>query len=165
MGWVFGALQLGIVLLTLACARTSRPDRNYWPMVRIIFAAIAAVNGGTFVGNLTSHGATPNPVARVVFNAAMLAAMLYALWFIRKRNATPRFIRLTLGGDFVVMTIEEIDQAVNIAESAAHHGTLTPERAASMRAALAEWERKRAWAAGLQQQVRARRARQGGVGR
>lgn len=162
MELVYAALQLGIVGLTLLCARASQPDRNYWPMVRVMFAAIAFIYGGSLTGNLT--GGQPHPATRVVFNVAMLLAVGYALWFIRKRNRTPRFIGLDLGGHLTMMTTEEIDHAAMVAESAAHHGVLPPARSATLGAALAEGERKRRWAEDeLPRQVAERRARRKGI--
>src|SRR5689334_17742886 len=124
MGLLFAALQLAITLVTLACATATRPDRTYHPMVRVIWAVLAFIYGGSFVGNLTSHAGSPNPVTRLAFNAAMLGTVLYALWFMRRRNHTPRFLELNLGGDIIVTSVEDLDRAAMLTESWLHHGAM-----------------------------------------
>lgn len=145
------AIALGAVL----CSRHTRPDRNYYPMQRVMWFVLAAIYGGS--GTAALFGTTTRPTVRVVFTLLMLGAVLYSLGFIHKRNRTPRFLALTLGGDIIVTPVAELERAALLVESWAHHGAMTEERALALEAALAEWRAKRAWAQGLARSARARR--------
>lgn len=163
MGLLFAALQLIITLVALACVKSTRADRTYHPMVLIVWIGFAFVYGGSFVGSLTNHTGAPNPVTRLVFNIVTLLVVCYALWFMRRRNRTARFLGLTLGGDLVVRSVEELEAAALLTESWVHHGAMPEERVAKLREALAGWDEKQAWKVGLQEQVRERRQRRGGT--
>jgi hypothetical protein len=171
MGILLAALQLGIVINACVCLRNARNDRSYWPMIRIIFVVLVAVYGGSFAGNIGnmvtgSAESAPPFLVRVIFNAAICAATGYAHWFIRKRNRTPRFVRLDLGGNLTMISVPEVDRGIAVAESTFNHGVARPEQAGRMRAALDEYDRKRRWAEeDLPRQIAERRARRGGGGR
>jgi hypothetical protein len=157
MHLIIAGMQVGVVAGTLALARMTRPDRNYHPLLVVIWTATAAIYGGSFVANLTGEGGRPSTVTRVVFSAVMLAAVLFALWFVRKRNTTPRFLGLSINGDIIVTPVEDLRQMATMVESWAAHGAMPAEVVERQRAALAEWEAKRAWARGLAAGARARR--------
>ena len=156
-----GAVIFAVILTLVAggathCAALTRRDRNYWPMLRVLWAVFAFIYGGSGLAVLMNRR-DPN-LRDLIFAAAALGAVGYSVWFMRRRNRLPRFLRLTVGGDILLRSVEELDAAANLTESWAAHGAMTPARAASLRAALAEWERRRAWSAGLARQARARRA-------
>jgi hypothetical protein len=165
-----GAIIWAVILTLVAggathCAALTRRDRNYWPMLRVLWAAIAFIYGGSGLSVLVSRRLPTT--ANLVFVAVALAAVAYSVWFMRKRNRTPRFIRLDTAGDVILRSVEELDTAANLAESWAAHGAMPEARVASLRAALAEWDAKRAWAREMASQARARRrardAERGGI--
>lgn len=154
MAYVLAGILLVSGAAALVCSRIARPDRNYWPLVRVIFAALAFVYCGSGVARLLQawQGLTltaPATTTGLVFAATILGVLLYGVWFMRKRNRLARFLGLTIGGDIVLRSVEELDAAAVLTESWAFHGSLPPARAAGLRLALDEWERKRRWEAGL----------------
>jgi hypothetical protein len=151
--------QFAIAFGAVICSKSVRADRTYHPMLKVIFAALAFVFAGGGVNSLGRW--TGQPVTRAIFVLVMLLAVGYAAWFIRRRNITARFIRLLLNGEYVIMSVEELDHAASLAESWANHGTMTPARVASLEAALGNWHRKRAAYDQTQRQIAERRARRG----
>ena len=153
------ATTLAITVVAYLCARATRPDRNYWPMIRVMWSVLMAVYFGAFVNNVL--GGRGGPVVRLAFSAAMLGALLYALWFMRKRNRVARFVGLTLGGELLMRSVEELEAAAALTESYARHGAMPPELAARMEAALAEWRAKEAWKADIVRDVAERKRKRG----
>jgi hypothetical protein len=141
-------------------ASLTRRDRNYWPMLRVMWAAIAFVYGGSAFNLLTvrAAGTPPSPVVRLAFSGVALAAIGYSVWFMRRRNRLARFVGLTVGGDIVVRSVAELEAAATLVESWAAHGAMPEARAARLEAALAEWRAKKAWARATATEARARRA-------
>lgn len=156
-----GAVVFAIALTMVAggathCAALTRRDRNYWPMLRVLWAVFAFIYGGSGLAVLLNQ--RPPGLRDAIFAGAALGAVGYSVWFMRRRNRTPRFLRLDAAGDVVLRSVEELDAAANLTESWAAHGAMTEARAASLRDALDEWERRRAWARDMAAQARARRA-------
>lgn len=159
MDYIVAASFFAVAGGAVHCASLTRRDRNYWPMLRVLWACIAFVYGGSAFGTLV--GAQRNPTTRAFFAAAALFAVGYSVWFMHKRNRTPRFVRLTVGGEFHLIPLDELSRAAELVESWARHGAMPAERAASVAAALAEWRAYDAWRKGMARQ--ARELREGGI--
>lgn len=150
MGYLLATLLLATGVLALVASATSRPDRNYWPMLRTIFAALAFVYIGSGVSRLlaTWHGVRPaNPATplALVFSAAILAALAYGVWFMRRRNHTARFIRMDLDGSLTFLPVEDLERAASLTASWVHHGTAPRAVVVELQQASAEWHRKERW--------------------
>lgn len=153
---ILSAIQLAIALLAIACGRQTTATRNYHPMLRVLWTAIAFVFGGSAVN--TALGGTPHQTTRWVFAVAMFLAVGYSLWFIRKRNHTPRFVGITLAGELHLVPVADLERAATLTDSWAHHGAMPPETVARLEESLREWHRMEEWRAGLTAQVARRRA-------
>lgn len=154
--FIFAVALTGVAGGAVHCAALTRRDRNYWPMLRVLWSVFAFIYGGSGIAVALNRR---DPGLRdLIFAGAALAAVGYSVWFMRKRNRLARFLGLTVAGDVVLRSVEELQAATTLAESWAAHGAMPPERVEALRAALAEWERKRAWSAGLAAAARARRA-------
>lgn len=149
-------IPLATAAASSVCARLTRYDRNYWPMLRVIFATFGFVYGGAAIAALM--GGQGSASTRVVFSSVVLLALLYAIWFMRKRNATPRYIWIDVDGTQRTVGMGEIERAATLVESAANHGHLPGARAARLELALVEWRRKEAWRRGLRDDLAARQA-------
>lgn len=150
MGYLLATLLLATGVLALVASATSRPDRNYWPMLRTIFAALAFVYIGSGVARLLStwRGApttTPATGLALIFSAAILAALAYGVWFMRRRNRTARFVRMDLGGGLTFMPVEDLERAASLTASWVHHGTAPRAVVVELQKASAEWHRKERW--------------------
>lgn len=163
MVWVLMATILAVAVGSTVCARLSRPDRNYWPMMRVIWSAWGFAYAASAIGLVVNDGQVAFPV-RLAGSGAMLVAVVYAARYMARRNRTPRFIELDIAGDPVFVPLDQLEYAATIVESWANHGAMPTERADRLRAALAEAARKDEWKRGLAEAARRRRADRG-VGR
>jgi hypothetical protein len=156
-----GVAIFAIILTLVAggathCATLTRRDRNYWPMLRVLWAVLAFIYGGSGIA-VAMNQRDPN-LRDLIFASAALGAVGYSVWFMHRRNRLARFLGLTVGGDIVVRSVHELEAAATLTESWAQHGAMPAARAERLRAALAEWEAKRAWAAALAAEAKERRA-------
>jgi hypothetical protein len=137
-----GAVIFAIALTMVAggathCAALTRRDRNYWPMLRVLWAVFAFIYGGSGLAVLMNRR---DPGLRdLIFAAAALGAVGYSVWFMKKRNRLPRFFQLDVAGTPTVVGLDEIERAANLVESAAHHGVLPESNVARLERALAAW--------------------------
>lgn len=161
---VFPLIHLVIALTSTVCARQTRPDRSYHPMLKVIWAVFGFIYFGSFLngvlGNATGDG-TPF-VTRLAFNLVALTAVLYSAWFMRKRNKTPRFLGLNLNGDIVMTPIDDLEGATRLAESWARHGAMPAETVARLEASLREWHRMEEWRKGVLAEAKANRFKRRG---
>lgn len=158
---LIGVGWLAVAATAALCARLTRADRNYYPMQRVIWAALGFLGmgaGGTFL-----LGTSAAPTVRLLFVGVLLAATLYSIWFMRRRNRTPRYIILNLGGHDVPLDAEHLRRQSEDVTSLVHHGAAPEAWVAGLEAACAEWRRKDRWKReGLPGQLRARRAAKAG---
>ena len=133
-----------IAIASTVAARLTRPDRNYWPMLRVIWAALGFVYSASAVAMLIAPD-RPAPAVRLGSSIAMLAAVGYAIWFMRRRNRTARYIHLTIEGHEVFRPIEELEAMASTMASWAAHGDMPAEIAARLVRALAERDRQARW--------------------
>lgn len=150
MGYLLALVLLATGGLALLACAIARPDRNYWPMVRVIFAALAFVYIGSGVSRLLMawrgvQPAAPATVLSLVFSAAILGALLYGVWFIRKRNRTARFIELDLAGAPSFTPIEDLERAALLTASWVNSGAAPAATVERLGRASAEWHRQARW--------------------
>lgn len=162
-------MNVGLVVLILAweavafgayaCARLTKPDRNYWPMIRVIwtalavFAQLAAV--GAIMGRVNTIG------GRLVFAGILLAAILYSIYFMRRRNHIARYLPLDLGGQVIFVDEEHLRHQSENITSFVQHGTAPEEWVKGLEEACAEWRRMDRWKHDTAAQMRDRRAKRG----
>lgn len=153
------AVAIGAAL----CARSTRHTRNYYPMQRVMWFALAMVYGGS--ATAATFGAPTNPLVRAVFTGLMLAAVLYSLWFIRRRNRTPRYLPLALGGQVEMVAQPELWAAYERAISLTYHGDAPAAWVAQMEAAITHWreEQRRPQTLGQRMKQQALARRRGGI--
>lgn len=168
MTYLLAALLLVTGAAALAAAKLTRHDRNYWPMLRIIWAMLAFAYTGGGVARLLAarRGAAPAeaspPLLSLVFTGAILFALLYAIRFMARRNRTPRFLALSVGGEVVVLPVEELRQRAETTISWARHGAMDAATAAELRAALDRWAEFEDWRRRTLGEARTRHAAKGG---
>lgn len=132
------ALPLFLIAVVAAlAARSTRDDRNYYPMQKVIWFVIAFVYGGSATAAV--FDAPTQPVVRLVFTVAMLGAVSYSLWFIRRRNRTHRYLPLALDGHVEMVAQSELWRGYERAISLTHHGDAPPAWVAQMEAAIGHW--------------------------
>jgi hypothetical protein len=138
-------LYLAIALASTACARLTRENRNYWPMLRVIWMALGFVYFGSFANAVFGGGERPAPATRVVFGLVMLGAVAYSAWFMARRNKTPRFVALSVNGQPEVIGMDELMRATDMAVSMLQHGAMPAHRIPEIEAALAKWHTLDQW--------------------
>lgn len=154
MTTLFAIPLFAIAIGAVFCARLSRPDRNYYPMQRVMWFVLAAIYGGSATAGL--FDAPTRPSVRVVFTAMMLGAVYYSLWFIVRRNRIPRYLPLTMDGQTAPVTTTELWHDYERAISLTAHGDTPPQWVAQMEAALARWHEEQRHPQTLGQRMRAR---------
>jgi uncharacterized membrane protein len=154
---IFAAAGAGVVVLAFVAHWMVTDTRNYHPLLRVLFLALSGAYGG--LASATLLGTANDPRLRALASTTVCVAMAYCVWFVRKRNRTKRWVRVTAGGHIEFRPVEEMEQITLLAISYAEHGDMPADLMARMREALDEGERKQRWAANLQAGVDERRAR------
>jgi hypothetical protein len=152
-----------IAVGAVACARSSRDDRNYYPMQKTMWFVLAFIYGGS--GAAALFNSPTRPEVRAVFTVLMFGAVLYSFWFIRKRNATPRYLPLTLGGQTEMVPTTELWHDYERAISLTAHGDAPPQWVAQMEQAMARWreEQRHPETLGQRMKRQAQERRAGGI--
>lgn len=155
-------LWLAVGVVAYLCARLTRPDRNYYPMQRVIWGALSFVGMGAGLSDgaaLLFGGEGSTTIAKTVFAGALVAATTYAARFMRKRNTTPRYIALDIAGQELPVDEEHLRRQSENVTSVVHHGAAPEAWVTGLEEACAEWRRKQRWKTeGLPGQLRQRRA-------
>lgn len=152
MSALFTLPLLAVAIVAALAARSTREDRNYYPMQKVIWFVIAFVYGGS--ATAAAFGAPTHPLVRLVFTAAMLGAVSYSLWFIRRRNRTPRYLPLAIDGHIETVTQPELWHDYERAISLTYHGDALPDWVAQMEAAIAHWREEQRHPQTLGQRMR-----------
>ena len=156
MDAIIAAFFFAIAAGATYCARLTRADRSYWPMLRIIWSLLVLAYGGSGLALVLGRGRIA-PATRLIAAGAVLAAVAYSAAFMRRRNRLPRFQALSVGGEVIVRPIVELEAKADEVESWAAHGAMPPERAARLAAALDRWRAHEAWRRGLAAETQRRR--------
>lgn len=146
------------------CARLTRPDRNYYPMQRVIWAVLGFVYGGSALARVfQSPSLPPGRVALSgAFSLAVLAATTYSIVFMRRRNTTARFVPLDVAGNPVMVQVEDLRVAHTKTTSYLRHGAMPAAWVGEIDDARAKWQEIEDWRGGVTGDVARRRAQKGG---
>lgn len=159
----FVAVATAITLGTMLCAALTRADRNYWPMLRVIWIALGFAFAGSGASAVVEGGQSWG--TRLLFSGAILGAVIYAAAFMRRRNRVARYLPLTLAGQVEFVAEEDLRQCSEQVTSVVWHGAAPESWVLGLEEACAEWRRKRRWRdEELPRQVAARRATRGEAG-
>lgn len=87
-------LIFAVAVSSSICARMTRPDRNYYPMQRVLWTVLGFVYGGSALARLFQPAPVPNGrlALSIAFSLAVLTATTYSIFFMRRRNKVPRFV-------------------------------------------------------------------------
>lgn len=149
-----------VAISSSLCARMTRPDRNYYPMQRVIWTVLGFIYGGSAISSLFVAAGHQSPVGvRLAFSGAVLLATTYSLAFMRRRNRTPRFIPIDARGEMAQVNVEDLRSAHTQALSYLQHGAMPAGWVAELDAARAKWQEYEDWRKDLGAFARARRRR------
>lgn len=160
MDGLFAALFLAIAVVATDCARLTRANRSYWPMLRVMWSLLILAYGGSGIGLVMFHGRIA-PLVRVTATLAVLVAVCYSDGFMRRRNRVARYLPLTVGGQVEMVGVGELWQHYERAISLTQHGTAPAAWVAQLEAATAEWHRQEAGRVRLRQRRDAMRRERG----
>lgn len=150
-------LLFAVAVSSTYCARLTRPDRNYYPMQRVLWTILGFVYGGAGLSSL--FRSTTALQLRAAFALAVLAGTIYSIRFMRQRNRTPRYIALDLLGARVAADEEHLRRQSETVTSLVRHGAAPEAWVAGLEEACAEWRRLERWKReGLPAQAARRRA-------
>lgn len=152
---LFAIVTLGIAIFSTVCAKRTRPDRNYWPMQRVMWSVIGFVYYGALI-NIVLHGSGGLQM-RIIFSVVVLCAMIYSSWFMNKRNNTPRFIQLSIDGHEHFLALDELRIAATITTSFLRHGSMPKDWIPEIEEALQDWHNMDNWRQELARQTLQRR--------
>lgn len=150
-------INLAIAALCLRAEHRISALKTYYPMLRRIFAVLAALYGASGIAAFSGHLDTTIFV-RVVGAGGGLAVMLWANQFIDLRNRTPQYIVVDRLGHIERRTDEELRFMTLTVLSWARHGAMPDEVVAQVETALAQWYEHRAWRARLGAEIVERHA-------
>lgn len=151
------ALVLAIAISSSVCARLTRPDRNYYPMQRVLWTILGGVYGGAFVARLISGGVTPPPIG-IAFSLLILCGTTYSIAFMKRRNRTPRFIPIDMGGHPDMVPLDKLRAAHEQTASYLRHGAMPADWVAEIDDGRARWQEMEDWRVELARESAARRA-------
>lgn len=133
------ALLFAVAISSSACARMTRPTRNYYPMQRVLWSVLGFVYGGGALSSLfRAEGGSP--VSRAVFTAAVLAATTYSVFFMRRRNRTPRFLPVGPTGAVEMVPVEDLRFEFDRMVSYLGHGAMPEAWVPELDRARARWQ-------------------------
>lgn len=154
------ALCLAIVVLALRIERRISPLKTYYPLLKRIFALIAAIYVMATIAAVPGWTGTND--VRLVSNAAFLALLWWSNRFISRRNAKPQWFVVRADGTIEARPHAELQVMALNAGSAARHGDMTGPELDQLAADVLEGYRLLQWRTReLPQQLAARRAERG----
>ncbi len=155
-------LLFAVAVTSTVCARMTRPDRNYYPMQRVLWSILGFIYGGGAFSALLGGTQRETPLAvRAAFTAIVLLGTAYPVYFMRRRNTTPRFVPLDLAGEPVMVAVDTLRQEFDRTASYLGHGAMPDEWVAELDAARKRWQVYADWRASLRADVRERRRQRG----
>lgn len=135
------ALLFAVAITSTVCARMTRPDRNYYPMQRVLWSILGFGYGGGALALLVNGEAHQSPVVvRVAGTAVVLGGTLYSIYFMKRRNLTPRFIPIDAAGQPRLLTLDDQRQAHQRTVSFLGHGAMPADWVAEIDAAREKWQ-------------------------
>ncbi len=152
-------LLFAVAASSSVCAHLTRPDRNYYPMQRVLWTVLGFVYGGAGLAALV-NGATP-PLVRVAFSAAVLAGTTYSIVFMRRRNKIPRFVPIDALGQPQIVEQDALRDKHLQTVSYMRHGAMPAEWVAELDEARLRWQELEDWRGRVRGETDARIGRKG----
>jgi len=151
------ALCLCVVVLALRIERRISPLKTYYPLLKRIFALIAAIYVMATIAAVPGWTGTND--LRLVSNGAFAVLLWWSNRFISRRNAAPQWFVVRADGTIEARPHAELKVMALNAGSAARHGDLTKEELDQLGADVATGYELVRWKEhDLQQEIAARRA-------
>lgn len=140
---VFGAGSSVVVVLAFACAALITPRRTYYPLLRLLFMALAGLYGG--LATATAMGSAGDARLRVAAVGGLALTLALCVAFIRRRNQAPQWVALDVRGLPEAIDPAQLEHDVLAILALVRHGMADADLIAELEGAIAAWRAFRRW--------------------
>lgn len=158
---LIAGLLFAVAIGSSVCATLTRPDRNYYPMQRVLWTILGFVFGSAGIGALIGAQGTSPPLVRIASDLLVLLGILYGIRFMRRRNSTPRFIPLDIAGQPQMVELVQLRGEFERTTSYLRHGAMPADWVAELDEGRTRWQEFEDWRKELAADTARRKARRG----